>query len=83
MINIEQFAIICIQSLAIDLAKPGGGRGSKFTWTLAFPRMALGHTRTQWFMANRNMKIFDKNKNLVASVAERVGNDFSAILNEP
>lgn len=78
MINIEQFAYLCIMRNAIDIAKPGM-QGSGFTWKNSFPKMAITHTRTQWWMANRSVKVFDKNIEKVERIANLIAKEFSEI----
>lgn len=82
MLNIEQFATICIQNRAIDMAKPGMA-GPKFTWAGSFPRMAVTHVETQWYLANRNMKALEKNQKMIQRIAEETAQSFALITGKP
>lgn len=82
MLNIEQFATICAHSLAIEMAKPGNA-GPKFTWAESFPRMAVEHVRTQWWMANRNMKALEMNQKMIQRIAEETAQSFALITGKP
>ncbi len=82
MLNIEQFATICAHSLAIEMAKPGNA-GPKFTWAESFPRMATSHIKTQWWMANRNMKALEMNQKMIQRIAEETAQSFALITGKP
>ncbi len=82
MLNIEQFATICAHSFAIEMAKPGNA-GPKFTWAESFPRMATSHIKTQWWMANRNMKALEMNQKMIQRIAEETAQSFALITGKP
>lgn len=82
VLNIEQFATIVIQSYAIRLAE-SGSVGPNFTWEITFPAMAVGYTKTQWWMANRSERIFIKNEEKVRQIAFEVAKQFALITGRP
>ncbi len=82
MLNIEQFATICAHSLAIHMAKPGNA-GPNFTWDESFPRMAVTHIQTQWFLANRSERTINQRLVMVERIAKKVARDFAEITGKP
>lgn len=78
MMNINQFATICIQNYAMRMAGPGMA-GPNFSWTRTFPEMAVGHVRTQWLMANRSERVLEKNLKRVERIAVEIGSSFAEI----
>ena len=72
MLNIEQFARLCIYNYGLRLAQHTWGPA--FTWDESFPSLAVGHVKTQWCMANRSEKVFEKNEAKVRAIAIEVGN---------
>ena len=72
MLNIEQFARVVIYSYGLQLAQPGHV-GPAFTWEESFPSMAVGYVKSQWWMANRQERVFLKNEAKVRAIAVEVG----------
>ena len=72
VLNIEQFAYLCIYSYGLQLAQPGHV-GPAFTWDDSFPDLAVGHVKSQWWMADRSEKVFEKNEAKVRAIAIEVG----------
>lgn len=78
MMNLDQFATICIQNYAMRAAEPGMA-GPNFSWTKTFPEMAVGYVRTQWWLANRSERVLEKNLKRVERIAVEVGASFAKI----
>lgn len=84
MLNIVQFATLCVYSRAVDLAKPEMA-GSRFTWKESFPRMAQSHVETQWYLANRSPRVLARalKDGTISMIIKEIARDFSVITGRP
>ena len=69
-----KFADLVIRSYASRLAQPNM-RGPNFTWDLSFPEMATDWVGIQWAMANRNVRLFEANREQVLLIAKSVAQE--------
>lgn len=78
MLNIEQFAYLAIMRRAILFATPGTA-GPNFTWKNSFPGIGLRYVQTEWWMADRSDKVFEKNEEKIKRIAQEIAAEFAAI----